>query len=648
MLHPERDPVGSTLWHCPSIPMFVVDVHEDGDFSYADFNPAAEKITGFTRAQLAGRNIQAATELVPAWMVDAMRANYQRCVALARSIQYEERIDAGGRERHWRTQLVPYIGPGGRVEKIVGLAIEITDRVREETARAESDARFAALLEAACEGVWLVDENWQTKYTNPALTRMLGYPAEELLRLRLEQLILPEDAPFLANKKTERETGRAESNETRLRAKDGQVVWVSYSAAPIFGPDNTFRGAVAMLSDVTARKLAEAQAREEEEKLREFQRLEALGLMAGSIAHDFNNLLSGILGNLTFLRDEFPKQSNSQEALHAIEMASSRAAALCRQLLAYSGRGRFEVVTLDLSKFVTEMMDLLRTSVDRRHGVELSLTPEAFVRVDASQLQQIIMNLVINASEAMKNRPGVIRISTTKVPTSSISLTGAQGVSSIAASHVVILRVIDDGPGMSESVLSRIFEPFFSTKGQGRGLGLAAVLGIVRGHGGVMRVSSTPDVGTTFEFVLPASETAAEQTAPVRAPPTLSGQGETVLIIDDEPILRRTARRILERHGYTVIESEDGEQGIEMLYRQQKKLAAVLLDLTMPRMDGASVLRKLKDICPDLPVVLTSGFSEHEVEGLLTGRHRAFVPKPFTGELLLTALARVRECAPKE
>jgi signal transduction histidine kinase/CheY-like chemotaxis protein len=378
------------------------------------------------------------------------------------------------------------------------------------------------------------------------------------------------------------------------------------------------------------------QRRELEDQLRQAQKLESIGLLAGGVAHDFNNLLTGILGNASLAIESLDPPEPARTMLQDVIRASERAADLTRQLLAYAGKGRFVIQRLDLSAVVREISDLIRTSIPRRVDVRLELDHDLPpVEADSSQIQQLVMNLVINAGEAVGESAGVVLVRTSLRELDREAASRCGDV--LRPGKYVQLEVEDTGCGMDESTVQHIFDPFFTTKFTGRGLGLAAVQGIVRAHRGAIKVFSTPGAGTTFRALLPAAApSAAELTRSRqdRAAPALAGSG-TVLVVDDESLVRRIARSTLERYGYGVVEASNGREGVEALRGSPRDFSLVLLDMMMPVMGGEEAFAKMKEIRPDLPIILSSGYDEQEATRRFAGKGvSGFIQKPYTSERL--------------
>jgi signal transduction histidine kinase len=404
------------------------------------------------------------------------------------------------------------------------------------------------------------------------------------------------------------------------------------------------------------RELRESAMRRErhnlEEQLRHAQKLESLGLLAGGVAHDFNNLLTGILGNASLVMEMVENDAEIRGMLHDIIRASERAADLTRQLLAYAGKGKFLIESVNASDLVRDISELLRSSVPRTVEMALQLHPDLpAVEGDPSQIQQLVMNLILNAVEATGERPGVVRVSTglRTIPAGD-RLSQFQPDPPRPGVYVVI-DVMDDGCGMSDVVKAQIFDPFFTTKFTGRGLGLAAALGIVRGHRGAIGVESMEGRGSTFTVLLPAAGVAvpgvgAESPAGVLA--AAPGSAGSVLIIDDEDVVRRAARATLEHFGYTVFEACDGRDGADLFSRLHDRISCVLLDLTMPRMDGHDVWRYIRRIRPDMRIVISSGFDESEaMRQFAEAPGLDFIQKPYTASALVRKIRVAMENRPR-
>lgn len=400
--------------------------------------------------------------------------------------------------------------------------------------------------------------------------------------------------------------------------------------------------AAGLFSEAVTRAHELAERSRFQQKLQESQKLETLGVLAGGIAHDFNNLLTSVLGNATIARSSLTEPKSVDSHLHDIEVAARRAAELCQQMLAYAGKGRFEIALHDLNTIVADTSRLVMASISRR----IDIVPEPAnalppVLVDAAQLRQVVLNLVLNAADAIADREGHIILRTSVVPATLRLFDGAVSAPEQPGANYVSLEVADNGCGMAQETVARIFDPFFSTKFTGRGLGLSAVLGIVRSHRGALFVSSRQGIGTTVRMLLPAAEPAAtDSTAaqpPVPAPPPEEG---LVLVIDDEPAIRQLAGQMLRRMGHDSVSAGDGEAGLETFKEEGRRIRLVLLDLAMPRMDGPTTLGELRRLQPAIPVILMSGYSPDDAAGRFANMpNTRFIQKPFGLQQLRATIA---------
>jgi len=399
-----------------------------------------------------------------------------------------------------------------------------------------------------------------------------------------------------------------------------------------------------LVQDLTEIRRAEQERRRLEQQVMQSQKLESLGVLAGGIAHDFNNLLTSVLGNADLALTELAPTNPARPYLEDIETVSRRAADLCRQMLAYSGRGRFVVQPISLNELVREMGHLLSVSISKKVVIKYNFFPDLpSVKADATQLRQVVMNLITNASEAIAEVSGVVTLSTGVMDCDDEYLKGAVDDNEIHPSgQYVYVEVSDTGCGMDTETLNRIFDPFFTTKFTGRGLGLAAVLGIVRGHKGAVRVYSEKGRGTTFKIMLPAHLQPAPATEPGVVPDKpWQGKG-LVLLADDEESIRSMGRRLLEKFGFEVVVAADGREALEVFGQHGRRISLVILDLTMPHLDGEACYRELRRLDPSVKVIMTSGYNEQDVVSRFVGKGLAgFVQKPYKGADLIPMVRSV-------
>lgn len=514
----------------------------------------------------------------------------------------------------------------GKAIGVAGVVQDITELKRVERALRESEQRFRALIENSADGFILLDSHGKLLYTGPPV---LGHESQELRSGSMLDLIHPDERASLpvAFAAFRERRGAVATSEHRVRHKDGSWRWIEAVSKNLLH-DPVIAGIVVNYRDVTERKRLE-------EQFRQTQKLESIGVLAGGVAHDFNNLLTGVLGNATLALDLLGPEHAAAPHVSEVIKAADSAAHLTRQLLAYSGKGRFVIQPVSLSDLTREMTALVRTSIPRTVELRLDLADNLPpVEADRGQLQQLIMNLVINGAESIPpEKPGSVSVATS---VQAIDLTAERAASAggeLAPGVYVSLEVSDTGRGMDLETQSKIFDPFFTTKFSGRGLGLSAVLGIVRGHKGAIRVRSAPDQGATFQVLLPASGRVAAKEGRTTGLGDLRGTG-TILVADDEAFVRRTAKSALERQGYQVLLAENGREAMDLL-RGSPLVDLVLLDLTMPLLGGEEALRELRSLRPDVKIVLSSGFNEAEAIQRFAGQRLAgFIQKPYSATQL--------------
>jgi PAS domain S-box-containing protein len=559
-------------------------------------------------------------------------------------INREEPFERPNGERGWfLTSKFPLQDATGEVVGLVGIARDITD-----VKRATGELRAAQLrLIDHVENSPLAVIEWAPDFRvlrwAGQAEQMFGWRAEEVVGKHFGSwpFVYPEDNEKVneAVRRLIDGTDRRNVCQNRNLTRVGRILHCAWQNSVLHDDSGRSTSILSLVQDVTDRVLAEQVGQKAalekqtlERKLQESQKLESLGVLAGGIAHDFNNLLTGVLGNASLARMDLPADSPVQPYLEQIEVAAARAADLCKQMLAYSGKGRFVVHRLDLNALIVDTTRLLQVSISKRAVMKFQLADGLPVIMgDATQLRQVIMNLVINASEAISDKSGFVAVTTALTRADRSYLAGAYFARDLPEGDYVSLEISDNGGGMTPDVLAKIFDPFFTTKFTGRGLGLAAVLGIVRGHKGALKVFSEPGWGTTFKILLPCAEGLAEVLAGTT--PGLDewkGSG-LVLVVDDEETVRTTTARMLEASGFTTRLADHGRTGVEAFTLAPDSFTLVMLDLTMPHMDGDEAFRAIRALRPDARVLLMSGFNEREATARFTGAGLAgFLQKPFT------------------
>jgi len=517
---------------------------------------------------------------------------------------------------------------------------EVAARRLAEAGLRESETRFRQFSEISTEGIMLHSFG-VINDTNTALARMFGYQPEELVGMDPLRLVAEESRADLARGLA---GDVAVSMEATGLRKDGTSFPLEVEPRTYLARGGEMR--FVCCRDITERKRLETERVELQRQLLHTQKLESLGVLAGGIAHDFNNLLMAVHGNLELARVDLPASSPGRASLERAFHATRRASDLTRAMLAYSGKGRFEVSRVDLNALVRENVDLFRSAVARNVTLNLVLTDlPATIEADTGQVQQVIMNLITNASEAVSGGPGEIRITTSLGKRDEVFLAGSRTIEKPLPGLYACLEVTDSGNGMDEATLQRLFDPFFTTKFTGRGLGMSAVLGIVRGHKGAIMVQSVPGGGTTVSVLFPAVE-AGEKSPPVpsgrpQEPADFSLSG-MALVVDDEKAVRDVGIALVSYLGFKPIGAADGEEALQLFERHGGELAFVLLDMTMPRMDGITALREMKRRKPDARVILCSGFGEQDAAERAASEGAAgFIQKPYGLEQLKTTILEV-------
>ncbi|BDV43882.1 hypothetical protein GURASL_28050 [Geotalea uraniireducens] len=509
---------------------------------------------------------------------------------------------------------------------------EIAERKRAEEELRKASALLAMIIENIPNMIFLKDaRDLRFVRFNHAAEELLGCTREDLLGKNDHDLFPRDQADFFTEKDREvlRRKTILDIPEEPLLTSAGVKRTLHTTKVPILDARGEPEYLLGISEDITDRKQAEEEKLAIEKHLQQVQKLESLGVLAGGIAHDFNNILTAIIGNADLALMRINRVSPATENLRRIEEAASRAADLAKQMLAYSGKGKFVVESIDLNSLLEEMLNMLQVSISKKAVLRLNLHPHLpAVKADATQIRQIVMNLVINASEAIADKSGVIAITTGCMDCDRNYLKDIWLDENISEGLYVYLEVADTGCGMNRETMAKIFDPFFTTKFTGRGLGMAAVLGIVRGHKGAIRVYSEPGKGTTFKILLPAASKPAELFNHDCLKDHWRGEGK-VLLVDDEETVRGIGAEMLKELGFVPLTAEDGREAI-LIYRENPDIAFVILDLTMPHMDGEECFRELRRLNPDIKVIMSSGYNEQEVTQKFVGKGLfGFIQKPY-------------------
>lgn len=543
------------------------------------------------------------------------------------------RLSEGGRDEIGRL--------GMNINRMLG------DLQKAEQSLRDNERQYRALFESAGAAI-IVMKGQSVADCNPSALALLGVAREQIIGQPFGRFLPPVQADGQESRGAwntlAEKVGREGASvvEWRCRRLDGSVVEVELSLSSVsMGPEVLMQ---LVLRDLTLRQQAEAEKKQLQQQMMRGQKLESLGTLAGGIAHDFNNLLVAVMGNADFALHEMKASSPGYAFFQEIKKAAARASDLTSQLLAYSGQTQFVVQVVDLNVLIPEMASLLRSSISKKANVlyDLAVTTPC-VDVDVTQFRQVLINLVTNASDAIGDKPGTITIRTGIIGVDRSYLSHTYMSEGLAEGAYAFFEVSDTGCGMDAEVKGRIFDPFFSTKANGRGLGLAAVQGIVRGLHGAINVSSEPGRGSAFRVLLPLSKNDLAK-LPESDELDLDAwrASGTVLVADDEEAMRSICRMILEQIGFQVITAANGQEAVDMFREHSDSVVAVLLDLTMPELGGEQAFEQLLRIRPDVKVILCSGYNETEACSHFTDKKPVgFVQKPFEYKALVSQLKRV-------
>jgi len=518
--------------------------------------------------------------------------------------------------------------------------VDTTAQKEAEEALRESEENWRSILKNAPGIIVSIEPDGTVTFVNRTLS---GNPAKRVIGTSVFDHVLPEHRATVQDALERAVLGGETVTYEVIGSRLGEPVPVESRLAPL-ERDGKIVGATIISSDITARKRAEEERRKLEISMQNAQRLESLGILAGGIAHDFNNLLEVILGNADLALMEIEPNACYREWIEQIKLGARRASELTNQMLIYSGRGMHTADLLDLNVLATEMGDLLRVSISKKIVLNCECSSEtAFVNADATQMRQVVMNLIMNASEAIGDESGTVTVRISEIDVDEEIACQTFTGEGLSAGRYVSLEVADTGCGIQAADRSELFDPFFTTKSTGRGLGLAAVAGIVRAHQGAIEVRSRLNEGSTFRILLRAVESSVAARSEDRGS---QGQdlrsGMTILVADDEEGVRDVARQMLEHQGFTVLTAEDGREAVRIFREKSQEIDVVLLDLIMPQMDGGEALLEMRQLRSDVKAILCSGYLADSVKALRDGPEKiSFVQKPFDLEALIGAVREV-------
>ncbi|HBA86125.1 MAG TPA: hypothetical protein DCZ95_18730 [Verrucomicrobia bacterium] len=533
---------------------------------------------------------------------------------------------------------------------IIAVVEDITDRKHAEQALMDSQRTLSTLLSNLPGMAYRhrKDPLRTLEFASEGCMDLTGYTAEDLLlnkRTSFHELIHPDDRNRVHQ--TINESIAASKPYLlvyRLLAASGRIKWVSEHGRLVVDPNTNIQALEGFITDITEQKTAELEKKKIEAQIQHAQKLESLGVLTGGLAHDFNNLLVGILGNIDLALLDLPALAPGRQRLEDIKTAGVHATELIKQMLAYSGKGQFAVTTLDLNDLVREMSHLLQASISKKAILRASFADNLPpIEADAVQMRQVVMNLIINASDALDEHSGVITLNTGVMEADRNYLTETYLDDNLPEGYYAYLEVTDSGCGMTKETMTRLFDPFFTTKTKGRGLGLSAVLGIIRGHRGAIKVYSEIGKGTSFKVLFPCSNQAVKTPRKKSAGLASMWKGAgIVLVVDDEDSVRSVTKMMLEKAGFKVLTASDGREGVDVFTQNSDKISAVLLDMTMPHMDGNEAFQEMRRIRADIPVILSSGYNEQDaIMHFAADGLAGFIQKPFQMKGLLDVFQAV-------
>jgi two-component system cell cycle sensor histidine kinase/response regulator CckA len=620
----------------------MIFVKDAADLRFLLFNRAGERLLGHTRDELVGKTDY---DIHPKNEADFFAAKDREVLEKGQLLDVPEEDHSIGPLGHriLHTKKIPIFDDAGKPTYLLGISEDITDRKRAEEAHRQAEERYRHIIETITDYVIsvVVKDGVAVSTTHgPGCVAVTGYTSEELSHdaLLWHEIVIPEDRRAVVDQSRRALSGeRVAPLEHRIVRKDGALRWVRNTLVPRFDERGALVAYDSLIRDVTERRALQ-------EQLLQAQKMEGIGRLAGGVAHDFNNLLTAILGYLEMARLELPADVPADHPIRAdldeIGAAGERAASLTRQLLTFASKQIVAPVRLDLSALVADLLKMLRPLLGDNIAVETDLQPGVgTIEADPGQIQQLLVNLTVNAVDAMPNGGKLIIETATEYVTEAFAA-AHPGANS---GNFVRLSVTDTGCGMSAEVRAHLFEPFFTTKerGKGTGLGLATCHGIVHQIGGHIRVFSEPGTGTTFRIFLPHAEgpAAVRSVTPIVPAPTGT---ETILVVEDEPVVLRLAVLGLRAQGYTVVEATDGAEALDIAGRIGAGLDLVVSDVVMPGIGGPELVKRLAGVSPGVRSLLVSGHAESSVlPAGLVDVGTAFLSKPFTPERLARKVREV-------
>ncbi|RKZ10771.1 hybrid sensor histidine kinase/response regulator [Candidatus Fermentibacteria bacterium] len=602
-----------------------------------DCNEAACEMLGYRKDELIGKSV---TDLLPKNKRYLLPEIVDKLMSDGESFIEGENLRKDGTTVPVESRARVIDTPAGK--RVVVYVRDISRWKQSEKELIESEKRFRSFMDQLPGAVFLKDSDSRYIYINQFMRKAFNADESWIGKLTSECFPMEEAHSLIRHDRDAFDKNYIIDVQKVVDSGGKERIFQIHKFRISKGEsENDMLGGVGL--DVTDQLNAEKARVKLEAQIQHTQKLESLGVLAGGIAHDFNNILMAILGYADLALLDTSAGSPVVPSLHEIEKATRNAADLTKQMLAYSGKGTFQIIKLDLNEIIREMTHLLDISISKNAVIKYDLYDGLpTIEADPSQIRQIIMNLVTNASDAMDKTSGVISITTNHMECDSEYLSAAFMNDQLPDGKYVYLEVSDTGNGMDEETLSKLFDPFFTTKSTGRGLGLSAVLGIIRGHRGTVKVYSELGKGTSFKILIPSVEGEPEQTAVSDESEHDVIQKGTLLLVDDESSIRDIGQTMLEKTGYTVITSSDGREALGIFRERHEEIDCVILDLTMPHMDGEETFREMRRIQSDVCVIISSGYNRQDVTRRFTGKGLAgFIQKPYRLSELTAKLKEV-------
>jgi PAS domain S-box-containing protein len=524
------------------------------------------------------------------------------------------------------------------------LTAEITERKRAEDALLKNEAKQRAMIENIVDVIAIIDQDAINIYMSPNIERWFGWKPEDVIGKATGKIIHPDDLKRAQNvfDRLYEEVNSAITAECRFLCKDGSYKWIEFTAVNLLHePD--IAGVLLSFHDITERKYGEEERLRLEQQFHHAQKMESLGVLAGGIAHDFNNILTVILGHCYMAKSDYIPETEYKEVFLKIEAAGNRAADLCRQMLTYAGKTPLVQTRVNLRPLIDEVVKILQAAIKKHVSITLDLgcnVPE--IKGDTGQIQQIIMNLIINAAEAIGDKNGTIRV-VLSITVFEATQTGIDTFgTAILPGRYASIEVTDTGCGMDTETQVRIFEPFYTTKFTGRGLGMSAISGIIKSHEGILQLTSTPGVGTTFKIFFPVPKTSGDAETSSTTISLTEKTGGTILLVEDEETLRVMGKTMLDAMGFSAMTASNGSEALEIYRERGSEINVILLDLIMPVMGGIQAYHELRKISPAIPIIICSGYGVESVEDVIgNDPHAGFVHKPYKPDELRDVVVKM-------